>query len=79
MKDIRKDDVIDFHSASQKSTIETAKEKVNQSLFNLLIVLIKNQKVNLWFETICLLFQLLQLIAFPFHPIVTSITNLINS
>lgn len=70
MKDI-KDNMIDLHSINKNSRLETFKEKICHSLFNLLIVLLKNQQINIWFETISLVFQLLQLIAFPFNPIVT--------
>lgn len=70
MKDI-KDNMIVLHSINKISRLETFKEKISHSLFNLLIVLLKNQQINIWFETISLVFQLLQLIAFPFNPIVT--------
>ena len=47
--------------------------QIKHSIFGLIYLLLKNQDINLWIEIITILFQLLQLLAFPFITEVTII------
>lgn len=71
------------YSPTTSTNDKLSKRKVNfakiqheakQRLFNLLYVLLKDIKNNLWFEVICIVFQGIQLLAFPLHPVVIYIT-----
>lgn len=56
---------------SEKTFIERLEEKLKKSIFQVLLVLLKNSEVNFWFDMVLLLVELFQFFYYPFFQTVT--------
>ena len=75
MKDNKNNISLNLNLLTTKTGFEKLEEKIKNSMFNVLYFMLKNQEFSLWIEVIFVILQLLQLMSFPFHPMVIFIKS----
>ena len=67
MKDTTNELFLSVHMLKENNYFEDLQSSIKYGIFGLFYLLLKNQDINLWVEVICIIAQLLELVAFPFH------------
>ena len=78
MKDGKNSVSLNLNLLNEKTSFEKLEENLKASIFGVLYVLLKNQSFSIWVEIIFVIIQLLQFMAFPFRPLVNTISYNIN-
>ncbi len=70
MKDVKNNLSMNLNIFTDKTGFEKLEDTLKNSFFSVLYFMLKNQEFSIWVEVIFIIIQLLQLMRFPFYPIV---------
>jgi hypothetical protein len=70
MKDNKNNLSLNLNLLTDKTGFEKLEEEVKIAIFSVIYFMLKNQEFSIWIEVIYIVLQLLQLMSFPFNPIV---------
>ena len=70
MKDNINNISLNLNILTDNTGLEKLEDEVKTALFSVIYFMLKNQEFSIWIEVIFIILQLLQLMSFPFNPIV---------
>ncbi len=70
MKDNKNNLSLNLNLLTDKTGFEKLEEEFKTAIFSVIYFMLKNQEFSIWIEIIFIVLQLLQLMSFPFNPMV---------
>ena len=70
MKDNKNNLSLNLNLLTDKTGFEKLEEEFKTAIFSVIYFMLKNQEFSIWIEVIFIVLQLLQLMSFPFNPMV---------
>jgi hypothetical protein len=70
MKDNKNNLSLNLNLLTDKTGFEKLEDELKTALFSVIYFMLKNQEFSIWIEVIFIILQLLQLMSFPFNPMV---------